>query len=392
MTFIPANHQQSRLFTAIIIITAILAWSFFGAGPAAAQAGRMTITYCDGRVQVVPLHQPSGNIKGISFTCGQTGGGSGSGVFGGTTYIAGGFKGNIYFLAKNTSRLPNFGAMRPVGTIYVRSLNVPNQDFTAGFPGVTNRNEWFGLRYTARFNVNTAGQYRFRIASDDGSKVWIDGRLLLSNDGIHPFRSVSANVHLAAGQHSIQVDYFQGPRVRLGLQLFVTPPGGAERIFSPQQVLSGAVQTGRTVKLFNQVTKRNSSAFKASRFKRLRMDTQRWDRTPYNITRPFQGRVVIPRGARVYLSASPNTRQPVYIDNFFLFSYKSSAGSGVFVVGDHEPVYWDNHRIRKFGPQSQSQNLDLTSQLPQGVAVDLMVYALDYGGVGGVSNVYLFIR
>ena len=44
-----------------------------------------------------------------------------------------------------TSHLPKFEKMKPVGTIYTSSLNLPPQDFRQGFPGVTSRFEWFAI-------------------------------------------------------------------------------------------------------------------------------------------------------------------------------------------------------------------------------------------------------
>lgn len=148
----------------------------------------------------------------------------------------------------------------------------------------------------------------------------------------------------------------------------------------------------RSIKLFNKITRRDSKAFKANKMTSLRMDTRKWDKTPYRMTRPYHSSVTIPRGARVYLSSRPNSRAAVYIDNFFLFTYRSSAGSGSFTVGGHEPVYFNNRRLRQVGPNNHSQNIELTKYLPQGAALDLRVYALDYGGVGGISDVYLLIK
>ena len=158
----------------------------------------------------------------------------GDSPFGTSNFSEFSLKGNIYYLQTNTSRLPDFGAMSPVGSIYTKELNISNRSFTAGFPGVTNRFEWFGIRYTGTFQIQQGGQYSFRLASDDGSKLWIDNQLIINNDGVHPCRSKSGTIHLNPGQHHIRVDYFQGPRAMVALQLFVTEPGKTEKIFSPE--------------------------------------------------------------------------------------------------------------------------------------------------------------
>jgi PA14 domain len=77
-----------------------------------------------------------------------------------------------------------------------------------------------------------AGSYRFRLKSDDGSQLFIDNRLVVDNDGIHDVISKRGELELRSGRHRIRVWYFQGMKYQLALQLFVTPPGGAERLFS----------------------------------------------------------------------------------------------------------------------------------------------------------------
>lgn len=185
----------------------------------------LTITYCDGGEQVVSLDQSKEKIESMAFTCA-------SGGFGHSTYIPGALQGSIYFLPSGTSRLPDFSLMEPVGVIYATQLDVPPQSFDKGFPGITDRFEWFGIRYEGSFEVVAQGSYEFRIVSDDGSRVYIDDKLIIDNDGQHPPRSRSAAIDLTRGQHAIRVDYYQGPRVTVALQLFIKPPGGTEEVFN----------------------------------------------------------------------------------------------------------------------------------------------------------------
>ncbi len=156
-------------------------------------------------------------------------------VFGSATYEEYALKGDIYFFPVGTNHLPDFSRLSPVGSIYARELNVSIRPFTQGFPGITKRFEWFGIRYRGNFRLNGAGNYKFRLNSDDGSKLWIDNKLVIDNDGLHPVghTSKSGNIYLSNGKHYMVVEFFQGPRAMLGLQLYVTPPGGQEEIFHP---------------------------------------------------------------------------------------------------------------------------------------------------------------
>src|SRR5271155_5748912 len=78
-------------------------------------------------------------------------------TFGITVVIPSALQGRIYNIKHNTKKLPNFRKMKPVGTIYTTSLNIPPQDFRQGFPGVTTRFEWFAIDYNGRFWVEKDG-------------------------------------------------------------------------------------------------------------------------------------------------------------------------------------------------------------------------------------------
>lgn len=135
-------------------------------------------------------------------------------------------RGQIYYLDEGADHLPDFSTLRPVGTISTTVLNVPAQSFEQGFPGVTDRFEWFALDYKGAFVAPAPGEYRFRLTSDDGSKLFIDGQQVIDNDGVHGASDVEGTAQLDEGVHSIEVQYFQGPRYEVALVLEMAPPGG----------------------------------------------------------------------------------------------------------------------------------------------------------------------
>jgi len=148
--------------------------------------------------------------------------------FGTTVVIPSGLRGQIYFLPINTMALPKFEKLEPVGAIYTNGLNIPPREFRDGFPGVTDRFEWFAIDYTGRFYVDKPGKYRFALASDDGSKLYIDDKVVINNDGIHGTLRVDTTVKLAGGIHRIRLSYFQGPRFEVSLMLGIAGPGDTE--------------------------------------------------------------------------------------------------------------------------------------------------------------------
>ncbi len=152
-------------------------------------------------------------------------------VFGVKRVLTHALKGEIFPIPKGTRRLRDIRWQSPIGTIYTEELDIPKRDFREGFPGITNRFEWFAIRYTGSFHVMEGGKYRFRLRSDDGSRLYIDNRLVVDNDGAHPARTKDGRVRLAEGNHHIRIEYFQGPRFSVALQLWILPPGGRPIIF-----------------------------------------------------------------------------------------------------------------------------------------------------------------
>ena len=71
-----------------------------------------------------------------------------------------------------------------------------------------------------KLTIPTAGITNLRLESDDGSRLYLDGKLVIDNDGLHAARSVAVDVPLTPGPHDLRIDYFQGPGTAMALQLF----------------------------------------------------------------------------------------------------------------------------------------------------------------------------
>jgi hypothetical protein len=156
----------------------------------------------------------------------------GSNAFGNGSH--GAFTGQVCFLPVGTLRIADVRDCRYVATVYTDMLDIPERHFYDGFPGVSDRSEWFLIDYTGTFTVREYGSYEFRLHSDDGSYLYIDGKLVIENDGKHAPESRSGSIPLVVGRHRILVRYAQ-TNDRMALQLFVrAPQESEERIFTPQ--------------------------------------------------------------------------------------------------------------------------------------------------------------
>ncbi len=152
-------------------------------------------------------------------------------AFGDLNWVSNGLVGKVYWLAVNTNALPNFDTMSSVNTLYATTLNIPTRNWETGFPGLADRFEWFAIEYKGYFKVKNAGHYTFRLVSDDGSKLYIDKKLVIDNDGGHATISRTGEIDLDNNEHSITVQYFQGPRYEIALQLFASYNKEAEELF-----------------------------------------------------------------------------------------------------------------------------------------------------------------
>ncbi len=154
-------------------------------------------------------------------------------VFGYEKPVLGCFEGQVFPLANDAPKLPtDYSSLTPVSVVYACEWDIAPRAWDQGFPGIADRFEWFAIRYSGAFRIATAGEYAFRVSSDDGTKLIIDGKQVIDNDGQHPPKEASGKVQLTAGDHQMVLEYFQGPRFHINLQLWVTPPGKPEELFT----------------------------------------------------------------------------------------------------------------------------------------------------------------
>ena len=89
--------------------------------------------------------------------------------------------------------------LKPVATEVVQEINVDART----------RDNQFGLRFTGFLEVPTDGQYRFHLSSDDGSRLYVGGALVVDNGGVHGTEMVSGGADLVAGSVPIEVTFFE---------------------------------------------------------------------------------------------------------------------------------------------------------------------------------------
>ena len=82
-----------------------------------------------------------------------------------------------------------------------------------GSPGAGVPRDHFSARWTQPLHFQ-AGTYRFTTYTDDGVRLWVDGRLLI--DSWRPMRGYrNATVQLSEGAHDVRVEYYERTGVAL---------------------------------------------------------------------------------------------------------------------------------------------------------------------------------
>ena len=101
--------------------------------------------------------------------------------------------------------------------------------------------------FEGELEIKEAGEFNFRVGSDDGSRLFINEKKLIDNDGTHGVQYKEGSVKLEPGMAKIRVDYFDwGGAQRLSLS--VSGPGmdelsgGSDKLFLSKE--KGAKEGG----------------------------------------------------------------------------------------------------------------------------------------------------
>ncbi|RLD37688.1 MAG: hypothetical protein DRI89_15010, partial [Bacteroidetes bacterium] len=68
--------------------------------------------------------------------------------------------------------------------------------------------EAFGIIFNGYINIQKEGLYTFHLLSNDGSKLYVNNKELIDNDGLHGVREKTGKISLSVGQYPIKVKYF----------------------------------------------------------------------------------------------------------------------------------------------------------------------------------------
>jgi len=99
------------------------------------------------------------------------------------------------------NKLPDFEKLKPV--------NSGKADSGIADTNLSKKRDNFGIVIEGELPIKTAGKYRFKLASDDGSKLRVNGRVVIDNDGVHGVVTKTGSIDLKPGKALVRIEFFE---------------------------------------------------------------------------------------------------------------------------------------------------------------------------------------
>lgn len=103
---------------------------------------------------------------------------------------------------KNLEKLPDFSSLKAAQSGFISEFSHKNL-----FKRVQATDQ-IAVVMESFLQIDKKGKYTFFTNSDDGSKLYVNGKLLVDNDGNHSVRERSGSVALRKGRHFIRVAFY----------------------------------------------------------------------------------------------------------------------------------------------------------------------------------------
>lgn len=128
-----------------------------------------------------------------------------------------------YFEQDEVTTMPPLGEMVPQSS---------TKSFEIDLSGLPHRDQDYAFRFETEVKIPATGLYTFYLNSDDGSTLSLGGKMVVDHSEMHGYTEKTGEIHLVAGRHPLQVDYFQHGGGE-GLQVFIKGPDLPKQVLSP---------------------------------------------------------------------------------------------------------------------------------------------------------------
>jgi len=152
-----------------------------------------------------------------------------------------GLKEEIYYGGKH-SRVPNLNK-RADG---MRIVPVVNYAATkANWKGFSKADN-FAVRWSGQLSISRQGSYKFSLKSDDGSRLLINRKYVVNNDGLHGMRNREGRATLRVRSYDVILEYFETTG-NAGIIFRYMGPGTGGMKVVPFKVLTARMLPTKTI-------------------------------------------------------------------------------------------------------------------------------------------------
>lgn len=139
---------------------------------------------------------------------------------------------HVYTIERSANKIPE-GLQKRTPTqagIMAAFDNINGGDFKS-------LEDHFALSAKGILKIETAGEYGFRVWSDDGSKLYLHDKLVIDNDGLHGTEMKQTSLYLEEGYHPFLLEFFQGSGGKF-LSFNLKNPGEDKWKVVPREMIS----------------------------------------------------------------------------------------------------------------------------------------------------------
>lgn len=103
---------------------------------------------------------------------------------------------------------PNFEVLlkdgSPIKASFVPRIHIREES------DIGEKTERIAVIFKGDLSLDKTGSYSFRLVSDDGSQLFVDGKAVIDNSGPHGTEARDGEIYLEAGDHPFEIWYYQG--------------------------------------------------------------------------------------------------------------------------------------------------------------------------------------
>ena len=150
----------------------------------------------------------------------------------------------------------------------------------------------------------------------------------------------------------------------------------------------------KTLRIFSNVASSPSERFKKNTDERFYIPPPHpFDRIPYHVHKPFSANVIRKPDERIILSGNTQGTGSWAVDNFLFIEVATEKDTKRFYVGGVRQVQYEGKTIPSLGRSGFNHGpFDLTHYIPADMNVRIAIYAMDFGGAGYVSELFMLFK